>query len=123
MFVSPGARMRIAAPNPTKALAVSGNHRMQGGFCSGVALAAAGASAPDWKMTMNTKRRERIIDEHQAAAWIEDRMTIAVGDPPPMALVRQIIRRGVRGLSVVGSGFALDLLIAAGCVRKTISYY
>jgi glutaconate CoA-transferase, subunit A len=72
---------------------------------------------------MNTKRRERIIDEHQAAAWIEDGMTIAIGDPPPMALVRQIIHRGVRGLSVVGSGFALDLLIAAGCVRKTISYY
>ncbi len=72
---------------------------------------------------MNTKRRERILDEHQAAAWIEDGMTVAIGDPPPMTLVRQMIRRGVRRLSVVGSGFALDMLIAAGCVSKTISYY
>jgi glutaconate CoA-transferase, subunit A len=70
-----------------------------------------------------TKRRERVIDEHQAAAWIEDGMTLAIGDPPPMALVRQIVRRGVRGLSVVASGFSLDMLIAAGCVGKTISYY
>jgi glutaconate CoA-transferase subunit A len=37
--------------------------------------------------------------------------------------VRQIVRRGVRNLTVVASGFALDMLIAAGCVRKTVSYY
>jgi glutaconate CoA-transferase, subunit A len=72
---------------------------------------------------MNSRRAERIIDEHQAAAWIEDGMTIAIGDPPPMALVRQIIRRGVRGLTVVAAGFPLDMLIGAGCVRKTVSYY
>jgi glutaconate CoA-transferase subunit A len=40
-----------------------------------------------------------------------------------MALVRRIIRRGVGNLTVVASGFALDMLIAAGCVRKTVSYY
>jgi glutaconate CoA-transferase subunit A len=72
---------------------------------------------------MNTGRRERIIDEQAAAAWIEDGMTVAIGDPAPMALVRRIIRRGVRNLTVVASGFALDMLIAAGCVRKTVSYY
>ena len=72
---------------------------------------------------MNTARRERIIDEHQAAAWIEDGMTLAIGEPAPMALVRQIVRRGVRDLTVIASGFALDILIAAGCVRKTLSYY
>ncbi|MGH7913817.1 MAG: CoA transferase subunit A [Candidatus Binataceae bacterium] len=72
---------------------------------------------------MNIGRRERIIDEHQAAAWVEDGMTIAIGDPAPMALVRRIIHRGARNLSVVASGFALDMLIAAGCVRKTVSYY
>src|SRR6516164_4125487 len=72
---------------------------------------------------MNAGRRERIIDEHQAAAWIEDGMTVAIGEPAPMALVRRIVRRGVRNLTVVASGFALDMLIAAGCVRKTVSYY
>ena len=72
---------------------------------------------------MNTGRRERIIDEEAAAAWIEDGMTVAIGEPAPMALVRQIVRRGVRNLAVVASGFALDMLIAAGCVRKTVSYY
>jgi len=37
--------------------------------------------------------------------------------------VRRIIRRRVRNLIVVASGFALDMLITAGCVRKTVSYY
>src|SRR5271155_3897420 len=72
---------------------------------------------------MNTGRRERIIDEQQAAAWIEDGMTVAIGEPAPMALVRRIVRRGACNLTVVASGFALDMLIAAGCVRKTVSYY
>ncbi|MGA8569664.1 MAG: CoA transferase, partial [Candidatus Binataceae bacterium] len=72
---------------------------------------------------MNTGRRERIIDEQQAAAWIEDGMTVAIGEPAPMALVRRIVRSRVRNLTVVASGFALDMLIAAGCGRKTVSYY
>lgn len=63
------------------------------------------------------------MDERQAASWIEDGMTVAIGEPAPMALVRQIVRRGLRGLTVIASGFALDMLIAAGCVRKTLSYY
>ncbi len=50
-------------------------------------------------------------------------MTIAIGQPTPMALVRQIIRRGLKNLTVVDAGFSLDLLIAAGCVRKVITYY
>jgi glutaconate CoA-transferase subunit A len=72
---------------------------------------------------MNSQRSERIIDEVQAAEWIVDGMTIAIGQPTPMALVRQIIRRGVKDLTVVDAGFSLDLLVAAGCVRKVISYY
>jgi len=72
---------------------------------------------------MNTQRRERIIDEAEAAKWIEDGMTVAIGQPTPMAVVRQIIRRGVRNLTIVDAGFSLDLLIAAGCARKVVSYY
>ncbi|HVA67699.1 MAG TPA: CoA-transferase [Candidatus Binataceae bacterium] len=72
---------------------------------------------------MNTKRQERVIGEHEAAEWIRDGMTIAIGQPAPMALVRAMIRRGVRNLTVVDSGYSLDILIAAGCVRKVVSYY
>jgi glutaconate CoA-transferase subunit A len=72
---------------------------------------------------MNSERRERIIGEAEAAKWIEDGMTIAIGQPAPMATVRGIIRRRLKNLTVVDSGFSLDMLIAAGCVRKVISYY
>jgi glutaconate CoA-transferase subunit A len=57
-------------------------------------------------------------------------MTIAIGGfinaAHPMALVRQIMRRGLRDLTVVGaasSGLDVDLLIAGGCVRKVIAPY
>ena len=72
---------------------------------------------------MNMERRERIIDETAAAAWIESGMTIAIGQPTPMALVRQIIRRGVKELTVVDAGFSLDMLVAAGAVKKVVSYH
>jgi glutaconate CoA-transferase, subunit A len=72
---------------------------------------------------MNTRRHERIIDEIEAASWVTDGMTIAVGQPTPMALVRQIIRRGVENLTIIDAGFSLDMLVASGCVGKVISYY
>ena len=72
---------------------------------------------------MNAQRRERVIGEAEAAGWIESGMTIAIGQPTPMAIVRQIIRRRLKDLTVVDAGFSLDMLIAAGCVRKVASYY
>lgn len=69
------------------------------------------------------ERQQHLIEESAAAALIEDGMMIAVGEPAPMALVRHIVRRGVRDLSVVASGLTLDLLVGAGCVRKVFSYY
>lgn len=69
------------------------------------------------------ERQERILDETEAASWVHDGMTIAVGSPAPMMLLRHLIRRGVKNLTVVDSGLSLDLLIAAGCVRKVVSYY
>ena len=71
----------------------------------------------------SVERQQRIFDETDAAAWVESGMTIAVGSPPPMALLRQLIRRGVSDLTVIDSGLSLDLLIAAGCVCKAVSYY
>jgi glutaconate CoA-transferase subunit A len=72
---------------------------------------------------MNSHRHERIIDELEAASWIHDGMTVAIGQPAPMAMLRHIIRRGIRNLTVVDAGFSLDMLVAAGCVRKVVSYY
>jgi glutaconate CoA-transferase subunit A len=69
------------------------------------------------------KRQQRILDEVEAANWVQDGMTVAVGAPAPMALLRQLIRRGVKNLTIIDSGLSLDLLIAAGCVRKVVSYY
>jgi glutaconate CoA-transferase subunit A len=69
------------------------------------------------------KRQKHLVSELEAVNWIDDGMTIAIGEPHPMALIRHIVRRGLRDLTVIGSGLAIDLLIAAGCVRKVISYY
>ena len=72
---------------------------------------------------MTGTRKSRLIDERDAALWVEDGMTVALGTPPPMALIRQVIRRGVRNLTVIDGGLSLDMLIAAGCVRRSITYY
>ncbi len=69
------------------------------------------------------QRTSHVIDEVEAASRIKDGMTIAVGSPTPMALVHQIIRRGLKDLTVVDVGLSLDMLIAAGCVKKVVSYY
>lgn len=69
------------------------------------------------------QRTSHVIDEVEAASWVEDGMIIAVGSPPPMTLLRQIIRRGVQDLTLVDAGMSLDMLIAAGCVKKVVSYY
>lgn len=69
------------------------------------------------------RRHEVVIDEVDAAAVVTDGMTVAIGEPHPMALVRHLVRRRVRNLTVITSGLALDMLIAAGCVRKVVSYY
>jgi len=66
--------------------------------------------------------------EEHALAMIEDGMTIAIGGfntaSHPMTLVRGIIRKGVRNLTVIGStiaGLEIDMLIGAGCVKKVVS--
>ncbi len=60
---------------------------------------------------------------------ISDGMTVAIGGyltaNKPMALIRQIIKKGIKDLTVVAfpSGIDLDLLIACGCVKKVICPY
>jgi glutaconate CoA-transferase subunit A len=63
----------------------------------------------------------------EAAALVEDGATVAVGglsmNGVPMALVRELVRRKVRDLTVVGivAGMSVDWLVAGGCVRKVIT--
>lgn len=75
-------------------------------------------------------RRSRIVEPSAVGAAVRDGMTIAVGgfinSGHPMALVRQLIRDGRRDLTVVGAasaGLEIDMLIAAGTVKKVITPY
>jgi glutaconate CoA-transferase subunit A len=75
-------------------------------------------------------RRSVVIEESDAAEGLRDGMTIAVGGfinaGHPMALIRQLVRSGVKDLTLVGaasSGMEVDMLIATGCVKTLISPY
>ncbi|MFQ5931543.1 MAG: CoA transferase subunit A [Nitrospiraceae bacterium] len=76
------------------------------------------------------KRREVLINEEEALPLIQDGDTIIVGGfgtvNHPMPIIRGLIRRGVRNLTVIGAataGLEIDMLIGAGCVRKVIAPY
>jgi glutaconate CoA-transferase subunit A len=66
---------------------------------------------------------DKLVDLEQAAALVPDGALVALGGGLsarlPMALVRELIRQGRRGLHVVGSAHSIDvdLLTAAGGVR------
>ena len=76
------------------------------------------------------ERRKRIVEADEALARIRDGMTIAIGgfinSSHPMLIVRGLIKRGCKQLTVVGaasSGLEIDLLIAAGCVKRVVAPY
>jgi glutaconate CoA-transferase subunit A len=78
----------------------------------------------------STNRRVVVVDEPTALAGLRDGMTVAIGgfanSGHAMSLVREVIRRRPKGLTVMGaatSGLEVDMLIAAGCVTKVISPY
>jgi glutaconate CoA-transferase subunit A len=81
--------------------------------------------------TTTTRQREsRIIDIEAALMRVQNGMTISIGgfinSSHPMLIVRGLIVRGVKNLTVVGAasaGLEVDLLIAAGCVRRVIAPY
>ena len=73
-------------------------------------------------------RRERVLPLAEAAAAVRDGATLGLSgfayQNPPMAFVREIIRRGVRGLTLVSgptAGIETELLIGAGCVRRLVA--
>ncbi len=76
------------------------------------------------------ERRSKLMNADEAAALVRDGSMLAVGGSVtashPMALVRAVMRRRVRDLVLVGSpaaGLEVDMLVAAGCVRKVITSY
>ena len=76
------------------------------------------------------ERKSKLISEVEAAEFIKDGMTVYVGgfslSSHPMAIVRRIIRNGVKNLTVIGAATAsieLDILIASGAVNRVISPY
>src|SRR5688500_5755830 len=65
----------------------------------------------------------------EALAPISDGATVGIGgtiiSDHPMALVRGLVRRRLRNLTVVAptAGLDVDLLVAAGCVAKIHTAY
>ncbi|HZV74212.1 MAG TPA: CoA-transferase [Conexibacter sp.] len=82
-----------------------------------------------WK-TDESGRRVVLASAAEVAGRVEDGMTIVLGGfitaNHPMPIVRELVRRRVRDLTVIGAataGLDVDLLIGAGCVRKLIAPY
>lgn len=76
------------------------------------------------------KRKEVLMTEDEAAALIKDGDVIIVGGfgtvNHPMPIIRQLVRRKVRNLTVIGAataGLEVDMMIGAGCVKKVIAPY
>ncbi len=81
-------------------------------------------------MKKKTERDAVIVDEHQALEHIKDGMTVVLGGfltaQHPMVMVRGLIKRGIKDLTVIGStasGLDTDILIGCGCVRRIITSY
>ncbi|MEK7687685.1 MAG: CoA-transferase, partial [Pseudomonadota bacterium] len=68
---------------------------------------------------------KKLVDLDTALSVVKDGMTLGIGGwifhGQPMALVRGLIRKGVRDLTLVPSpgSVAPDMLIGAGCVKTT----
>lgn len=77
-----------------------------------------------------TARREVTASAAEVVDRLEDGMSVIIGGfvtaNHPMPIVREIIRKGLKDLTVIGSataGLEIDLLIGAGCVSKLIAPY
>ena len=62
-----------------------------------------------------------LVTPADAAGRIPDGASVALGRPPALGLVRELIRQGRRDLDLVGvptGDIAVELLVAAGCARS-----
>lgn len=76
------------------------------------------------------QRQTRILEVDDVLAKVSSGMVIGIGgfinSSHPMLVVRGLIRRGAANLTVVGAasaGLEIDLLIAAGCVKRVVAPY
>lgn len=75
------------------------------------------------------KITNKVVSANRVLELVEDGMTISLGGlftvNRPFALVREIIKKGVKGLSVVdvSAGLNLELMIAGGCISRAITGY
>ncbi|CAB4943861.1 unannotated protein [freshwater metagenome] len=74
------------------------------------------------------RRTSVLMTEDEALDLVRDGMTVAIGGfntaAHPMMIVRGLVRRGIRGLRVIGSaisGLDLDLLIGAGVADEVVT--
>jgi glutaconate CoA-transferase, subunit A len=80
--------------------------------------------------TDGSGRREVVATAAEVAARVEDGMAVAIGGfvtaNHPMPIIRELIRKGTRELTLIGNataGLEIDILIGAGCVKKLIAPY
>lgn len=75
------------------------------------------------------ERSSRVISIEEAVSLVRDGDTLGLSGfilfHEPMALIRALIKRGVKDLTVVslGGGIGVDMLIGAGCVKKLVTTY
>lgn len=65
--------------------------------------------------------RVRRMELAEAAALVPDGATVAIGRPPALALIEQLISQQRRDLHLVGvptGDIGIELLIGAGCARS-----
>jgi glutaconate CoA-transferase subunit A len=78
---------------------------------------------------MREKRKDVSLKLQEIEGFLFDGMSLAIGGyltaNKPMALIREIIRKGIKNLTIISlpSGIDVDLLIAAGCVKKLMCPY
>ena len=74
------------------------------------------------------KAKDKIINIKEAVKKVKDNSTLALSGfsymNPPMALVREIIKKDIKNLRIVSgptSGIETDILIGAGCVKEIVT--
>lgn len=64
--------------------------------------------------------KEKLVTLQESVALIKDGTSLGIAAPPPMAIVREIIRQGKKDLTLYAPDPSMhgDILIGAGCIRE-----
>lgn len=81
-------------------------------------------------MEIPRKRKSKVTTLQEAVSLIKDGMVLGLSGAPasdaPNAFIRELIRRGVKNLTIVplnGTGYQTDMLLGAGCVKTLYTSY